>query len=274
MPVIASIDPTYLTMLCDVIGTDNLLNDPELKLLLKACDIDDVSPAISRRRRLFNALFAQQEKDRDADTVSDFLQKTMYHIKHTRGQKAFENCCHELNSVLAYIGYYMNEEGHLAKSDPNQVASLSSQVQERIQVLRKAFNDRNMHADVLGILRPDLLTDSNYFRAVQEAAHVLLVKVKQKAGLASEGPEIAEQAFAMGWHGYPVLAFNGLRTEAEVAEQYGLLCLMKGLFCLFQDEHTRVYRPAWTITEQEAIDILSLISFLNNKVEASVRTPR
>jgi uncharacterized protein (TIGR02391 family) len=270
---IPAIDPTYLTMLCDVIcGADNLLNDSELKLLLKASEIGDVSPTVSRRQRLFNALVTQQDKEKNADSIATFLQKTMYHLQHTKGEKTFENCRQEINSVLAFAGYSMGVEGQLEKFDSNQVPSISSQIDERIEKLRTALQDRKVNADVLRVCRSDLLTDVNYYRVVQEATHILATKVRQKAGLTSDGPEIAEQAFAVGWQGVPILALNGLRSEAEMAEQYGLLCIFKGLLCLFQDERTRAYRPAWTITAQEALDILSLISFLNNKFDQAART--
>jgi uncharacterized protein (TIGR02391 family) len=270
-----SIEPTYLNMLCDVLGNDVLLNDSELKTLLAGSEISDISPAINRRRRIYNALLAQQQKDLSADTVTTFLHKFTYHIQHTRTPAVFANFLQDVNCILGFSGYKLSKEGKLEKvAKPKRKGDGAPHGSESFQALADTLAQTNGHPEVIELCRNSGVAEGNYFKLLQKTANALSEKIRSKAGLSAVGNELADQAFSIGWHGYPILAFNGLRTESEVGEQHALLHLLRGFLLMFVDERTRLAREPFTLSSGDALALLMLCSTLHTKVDESVRTPR
>lgn len=67
----------------------------------------------------------------------------------------------------------------------------------------------------------------------------------------------------------PILAFNSLRTDTEKDEQRGLVNLLKGMFSTFRNVTAHAPKVTWPIDEQDALDLLSLASFLHRRIDAS-----
>ena len=125
----------------------------------------------------------------------------------------------------------------------------------------------------LRFCRAELLQD-NYFHAVLEATKSVADKIRAKTGLTGDGADLVDQALALGKSGMPFLAFNSLRTESEQSEQKGLLNLMKGIFGTFRSPTAHAPRLSWSMTEQDALDLLTMASFLHRRLDSAVRTPR
>jgi uncharacterized protein (TIGR02391 family) len=70
----------------------------------------------------------------------------------------------------------------------------------------------------------------------------------------------------------PLLAFNSLQTESEQSEHAGLMNLVKGLFGAFRNITAHEPKIKWSIPEQDALDMLSLASFLHRRLDQAVRT--
>ena len=82
-----------------------------------------------------------------------------------------------------------------------------------------------------------------------------------------------EEAFGLKQSGYPKLAFNSLRTDTERSEHQGLMNLLKGLFGAFRNVTAHEPKIKWPISEQDAMDILTLASLIHRKLDGAVRTP-
>ncbi|HEY2975864.1 MAG TPA: TIGR02391 family protein [Pyrinomonadaceae bacterium] len=129
--------------------------------------------------------------------------------------------------------------------------------------------DRKVHPDVLRFCRPELLQE-NYFHAVFEATKSVAQKIRDKTGLTGDGAEIVDRAFGVG---NPLLAINTLQTETEQSEQKGFANLLKGVFGTFRNVTGHAPKIFWPISEQDALDILSIISYLHRRLDAAVRVP-
>jgi uncharacterized protein (TIGR02391 family) len=136
--------------------------------------------------------------------------------------------------------------------------------------LRTELDRRGAHPEVLEVCRPELL-QGNYFHAVLEATKSLSEKIRQKSGINGDAGELAARVFSLGKTGIPVLSFNLLKTETERSEQTGLMNLCIGMFGTFR--HTTAYgvRLTWEITEQDALDLRTLVSLLHRRVESARR---
>jgi uncharacterized protein (TIGR02391 family) len=119
---------------------------------------------------------------------------------------------------------------------------------------------------VLRFCRAELL-QKNYFHAVLEAAKSVADKIRAKSGLTSDGADLAKDAFALGKSGRPVLAINSLCTDTEKGEQTGFMNLLIGFFGTFRNPPAHAPKIYWPIDERDALDILSLVSFVHRKLD-------
>lgn len=118
------------------------------------------------------------------------------------------------------------------------------------------------------------MLQENYFHAVLEATKSVAEKIRSKTGLSGDSVGLVDEAFTLGKPGMPFLAFNSLRTDSEQSEQRGLLALMKGMFCTFRNPAAHTPKVSWNMTEQDALDLLTMASFLHRRLDDAVRTPR
>ena len=104
-----------------------------------------------------------------------------------------------------------------------------------------------------------------------EAAKSVANKIRNLSGLTSDGAELATKAFGLGSSGTPVLAINPLLTETEKGEQRGFTNLLIGLFGTFRNPTAHAEKIYWPITEQDAMDILSLVSLVHRKLDSATK---
>jgi uncharacterized protein (TIGR02391 family) len=81
-----------------------------------------------------------------------------------------------------------------------------------------------------------------------------------------------DEAFGIGKKAYAVLAFNSLSTESEHSEHKGLTNLMKGFFGTFRNPTAHAPRIAWKLTEQDALDMMTVASLLHRRLDEAVKT--
>jgi uncharacterized protein (TIGR02391 family) len=123
--------------------------------------------------------------------------------------------------------------------------------------------------DVLCFCRAELV-QRDYFHAVLEASKSVADKIRTLSGLASDGAELVQSAFGQGPVG-PILAINPLSTDTERSEQRGFVNLLVGLFGTFRNPTAHEARIYWPVDEQDALDILSLVSLVHRKLDRAHR---
>ena len=144
------------------------------------------------------------------------------------------------------------------------------QAAERAGKLRSELERRRVHPDVLRFCRAELLQE-NYFHAVLEASKSVAEKVRAKTGLTTDGSQLVDDAFGKK-PTLPLLAFNSLQTDSEWSEHRGLMNIMKGVFSAFRNPTAHEPKVSWHVTEQDALDLLTLASLLHRRLDAAVRT--
>lgn len=271
MAVIPQLDETQLERICDVLGdTSTGLTGSEIGKLLAGLGIADPFPAETKRRRLFKALLQRQQQDRCGNLIIAFIQQAMNPVRYTGNAEYFEQKRGELNAILAFAGYELGEDG---KVRARQAARTLTEAEARADRLRAELRRRNVHADVLRFCRAELV-QGNCFHAVLEAAKSLAEKIRAKSGLSADGTQLVDEAFGLGKAGLPFLAFNNLRSETERSEHTGLMNLMKGVFGTFRNPTAHAPKISWDISEQDALDLLTMLSFLHRRLDSAVPTHR
>jgi uncharacterized protein (TIGR02391 family) len=271
MPVIDSFDSGQLEGICRVLGhTENGLTGSEIEQLLRVNLIPDPQPNLTKWKRLFEAFLASQQRERCGNCVVKFIQAACSPSRYAGQIDKFDARRTELNFVLALCGYELGHDGRLRVVNK---ASTLSEASRRAGRLREELLKRIVHPDVLRFCSAELLQD-NYFHAVLEATKSVADKIRQKSGLQGDGGQLAQEAFGLGKLGMPFLAFNTLRTKTEQDEQAGLTNLMVGMFGAFRNTTGHAPKVSWPVGEQDALDLLTLASFLHRRLDNAVRTPR
>jgi uncharacterized protein (TIGR02391 family) len=267
MPALAKLNETHLEAICAVVGdTAEGLTGSEIGRYLTRCGIEDPWSGATKRHRLFEALRVKQQRDGCANNILAFLQTVMEPVRFRGDPGRFERFRGELNEALAFCGYQVREDGKLA---PVEAARTLDEAQERAGKLRKELLSRRVHRDVLAFCRAELLQE-NYFHAVFEATKSVAQKIRDRTGLTGDGAEIVDQAFGLK---SPLLAINTLRTETEQSEQKGFANLLKGMFGTFRNVTGHAPKVTWPIDEGDALDLLSLVSYLHRRLDAAAVVP-
>jgi len=269
--VIDAFNDNQLERICTVLAdTSTGLTGSEIGKLLRDLNINDPAPSITKRHRLYEALRNKQQQDRCGNNVVALIQGAMDPIRFTDRAAAFESKRQELNQVLAFCGYSLGEDGKIQRQ--TAVRTLT-EAEERAGRLRAELQRRGVHSDVLVFCRSELL-QKNYFHAVFEATKSVADKIRTRTGLLTDGSELVDQAFGCGKTGMPFLAFNSLQTDTERSEHTGMMNLMKGMFGAFRNVTAHAPKVLWPISEQDALDLLTIASLLHRRLDAAARTPR
>jgi uncharacterized protein (TIGR02391 family) len=271
MAAIPVFDEVHLQRICDVLGdTGEGLTGSEIGRLLSQVGIHDPEPSLTKRHRLFAALSARQRVDRCGNLVAAFIRVVMQPVRYTAHAQRFDSRRSVLNEVLAFCGYGVGEDGEIRMLT---AARTLTEAEQRADRLRGELRRRGVHADVLAFCRAELL-QSDYFHAVFEATKSVADKIRSRSGLTGDGAEIVDHAFGCGKAGIPYLAFNSLESDTERSEHTGLMNLMKGMFGAFRNLTAHAPKVSWSITEQDALDLLTIASLLHRRLDAAIRTPR
>lgn len=261
----ASLTPGQLESLCKILAdTTHGLTGTEIGRLLVQAAIRDTDPGMTKWKRLYNALTGRQNKDGNADRVFAFVRLALDPARYVGAQSVFEDRRTALNSVLALCGYEYRPDG---KFGIVSTAATLSEAEARAHRLRAALSARGVHPDVLAACRAELV-QHNAFHAVLEASKSVGEKLRQKASLQSDGAQLVDEALSGD---APRLKINGFASDSEKSEQRGFTNLVKGLFGVFRNPTAHAPRVAWSMTEEDALDLFSLASYIHRRIDRASR---
>ncbi len=250
---------------CKVLGdTDRGLTGPEIGYLIQECRIQDVSPALTKWKRLFNALAEAQNKHQVGNHLIMLINRALDPVRYARERDKFEWRRTELNVVLSFSGYSIREDGRVIRTSKETTLKGA---REKAGVLRSKLEDRNAHDEIYKYCRAELL-DENYFHAVLEAIKGVAQRIRDLSSLTSDGADLVNSAFSVK---SPILAINSLVTETEKSEQKGFGNILIGLFGAIRNPIAHAPKVSWPMTEQDALDVLCLVSFAHRKLDKANR---
>ncbi len=270
MAIIKKFDLASLESICKILGdTADGLTGTEISKYLSECNIKDPQINSTKWKRLYDSLALKQKEDQCANNIIAFIQHVIRPSRHVDNLTWFEQIRMKLNYVLSFEGFEITESGSIKYV--NTVKTFS-EAEERASQLKRILIDRNIHPDVLSFCKAELLVD-NYFHAVFEATKSIAEKIRIKTNLTSDGSELVDHAFSYKGK-IPYLALNNLTTESYESEQKGFMNLLKGVFGTFRNTTAHVPKVTWEINEQDALDILSMISLIHRKLDKAVEAKK
>lgn len=104
---------------------------------------------------------------------------------------------------------------------------------------------------------------NNYFHSVFEANKGLLQRIRELSLYYEDGNRLIEYVFSSN----PVLIINNFQTKSEKDEHTGYCNILKGLCGMFRNPEAHEPKISWNITEQDAIEILAMISYCHRRLD-------
>ena len=238
------------------------LTGAEIAYLLSRVGITDVDPTMTKWKRLFNALVARQNQDHTGDRTLAFINAALSPARYAGNEGLFQLRRRAVNVPLAFYGLEYTEEGKFQRCVR---AATLSEAEARADRLRSALKARSVEAEVLHFCRAELLQD-NYFHAVLEATKSVAATIRARTSLQEDGSELVRNAFGGQ---SPRLRINHFVTPTEEGEHRGFANLLTGFFGTFRNPVAHAPKVEWTVSEQDALDLLSLASYIIRRVNAA-----
>jgi len=255
----------HLEAACKVLAdTSRGLTGSQIGYILADCGLKDVTPQMNKWKRLFNALGKAQNTHKVGNHLIMFITRALDPVSYARNKEDFEWRRSELNVVLAFSGYSIREDGKVVRTAKE---STIKGARARAISLRSSLEDRKAHQEIFKYCRAELV-DENYFHAVLEAIKGVAERIRSISGLTTDGAELVNTAFSVK---SPILAINTLRTETEISEQKGFSNILVGLFGAIRNPTAHAPKIIWPMSEQDALDILSIVSFVHRKLDSAIK---
>ncbi|MGJ8632291.1 MAG: TIGR02391 family protein [Luteolibacter sp.] len=226
--------------------------------------MQDLSGESTKWRRLYSVFLDVQRRDKSANRIIAFVQDLMNPARFVGKTDDFNFKRIELNTVLAFCGLNLSEDGSFKSVDP---ASTLSDAQKRARTLQSQLHGRRIHEQVTKYCRAELMQE-DYFHAVFEASKGLAQRIREMSGVHIDGAKLIDKVFSID---RPILAINSLRSELEQSDHKGFAALLKGCFAGVRNRLAHEPRLLWD-GEHDAADYLSLISLLHRRLDGAVKT--
>lgn len=247
------------------------LSGTEISRLLAMRGIEDINPTANKRTRVWSALMSEQQADQASNCVIRFILDAMDQGRYVQDQARFEALRGGLSEALALVGLKVNDKGQVATAP---AATTLDEVAKLAGRLRTELTRRGIHAQVIHYCEEEILRKS-IFHAVFEATKGLAERLRQLSGSTLDGADLVDHCFSAKVRP-PVICINSFRTESEVSEHKGFVNMLKGVFGTFRNPpaHSPRATAGWTISEPDALDLFSALSFLHRRLDNATITPR
>ena len=262
MASVPRIDQQVIEQAAHVLG--ECATGDEISRIFSDIEVVDDSPETTKWRRINTVLTQRQQRDGNATKFIEFVQKILAPVRFIGHSDVYKERCDGLNQIVAFAGLKFTE-GQFIRVSPTATLTAAEQ---RANSLRSRLRDRNAHAEVLKYCTAELVSN-DAFHAIFEACKGLFERVRQMSGVNLDGNKLVEYAFGGE---KPILALNTLRTQTERDEQSGFQSLLKGCVSACRNPVAHEPRVLWSGTDEDALDLLVLISLLHKRLDRCVRT--
>lgn len=246
--------------ICQVIADTNTgLTGTQIGTYLAQERIKDIDPYNTKWKRLYHAFAFFQNNKNCSNNILSFIKLVLSPSRYVNNKERFDQLRNLTNQQLAFVGFYVKEDGNLKQIDK---ASTIADVQIKADNLKQEIEKRNGHPELIKYCKAELLAN-NYFHAVFEANKGLFARIRELSGLNTDGNALIEEAFSKN----PILIINNYIAPSEKDEHNGFCNLLKGLCGMFRNTEAHEPKISWEITEQDALEILGIISYCHRRLD-------
>jgi uncharacterized protein (TIGR02391 family) len=261
---IPSIQAFHLEAICKSIAdSNNGLTGSEIGHILAQCQIVDTDPTLTKWKRLYNAFVNWQNHNSCSNYILNFLRHALQPSRYIGKEEQFQARRHDINKCLSFIGVEISDRGTLLKTD---TATTLLEAQQRASHYKYKLENRNVHLEVFKYCNSELIVQ-NYFHSIFEAVKSIADRLRAMTGLYADGNALAETAFSTV---KPLIQINFLKDDTDRNEHIGLMNMIKSLFGLIRNPTAHKPKIKFVIEEDEALDIMTIVSFVHKKLDKTV----
>lgn len=264
--------PGVVEAVCKVLAATDWpgLSGTELGRLLAMRGFEDVAPGATKWQRLEAAMQTRQQKDRASNCLIRFITDAMEPSRYVSDPGRFSALRDSLTEALALEGLTITDRGQVGKAA--QAATLD-EVARLAGRLHTELTRRGVHKQVLTYCNEELIRKS-LFHAVFEAVKGLGARLRTLSGSGLDGSDLIDYCFA-GRSAQPVIRINPYASATDRSEHSGFANLVRGIFGTFRNPPAHAARAAaeWTITEADALDLFSMLSFIHRRLDQATVQP-
>ncbi len=253
------LDRAQMEYLARLLGEE--VTGSKLSLLLEQVYLKDTPELSTKWKRIYNAFAEYQNEKQCSNQIMHFIKLIIEPANYLGDLEHYHQLLLDISKVLSFLGYEAHEDG---KIYPCVKANSLSEAEDRANNLLSKLKQRGGHPSVFYYCRAELL-DSNYFHAVFEANKGLFQRIRDLSGLTTDGNTLIEQVFSCN----PILVINNFQSHSEQDEHKGFGNLLKGLCGMFRNPEAHEAKISWNISEQDALDILCMISYCHRRLDKS-----
>lgn len=265
---ISPFDADIIRGVADVLGdTEEGLSGSQIDQVLQQIRVPNVTPKITKRHRIFNALADHQNRHRNGKSLVAFVNKAMAPVRYRNDQALHARRMAELNEVLVYAGLAVNDKGEIVRLKGGAAFTLD-EAARRAGSIRSELRRRGTHRRVLDYCTDELLQKRN-FHAMLEASKSIPARLREMTGAQGDGAGLADAMLAPG--NGPSLAINNATSETDKAEQAGFNNLVKGILGLFRNPTAHDPRLCREITDDELLEALTMMSMVHRRLDTARR---
>ena len=256
--------PNVIEMIAKTIGdTENGLTGTEINRLLLQSNIEDIDANNSKWKRIFNAFAENQNRLKCSNQILKFIANALAPSRYVTQQDKYYKMLKEVNQQLAFVGYELKNDGQYREIN---VAKTIDDIQIKVENLKQKLEERKVHQEIFKYCKVELL-QNNYFHSVLEANKGLFQRIRDLSGISVDGTNLIEQVFSSN----PILIINNYQTSSEKNEHNGFCNLLKGLCSMFRNPTAHEPKIEWEIGEQDALEILGMISYCHRRLDSAQR---
>lgn len=249
-----------LEVISKILGdTNEGLTGSEIQYLLMQSQITDIEPALTKWRRLYSAFANYQNTNQCSNSILNFIALALAPAKYVDCPEVFTEKRNLINQQLSFIGYQFNDNGKF--SEITQATTIS-EAQRKANDLKTKLEQRKTHTDIFKYCKAELLAN-NYFHSVFEANKGLFQRIRDLSLHNDDGNRLIEYVFSST----PILIINNFQSKSEQDEHKGFCNILKGLCGMFRNPEAHEPKISWEITEQDALEILSMISYCHRRLD-------
>lgn len=245
----------------------NSLTNHKINNILSECNIEIIDES-SKARKLYSSFINYKNKNNSSNSIINFIINVLNPVNYLFSENNEQiELLESVNKILITGGLKIDENNNIIKSE--KVSNLN-EIEKRVNSIRKKLKDRNIHSEVLKYCKEDYLR-KDYYDTVFETSKSLVERVRYLSGLYTDGTELFQTAFSRK---NPLIILNQLNTESEINEYNGLKELLLSICHLVRNPAAHTPKINWKMNEEEAIDILTIISFAHNYLDKCYQMPK
>ncbi len=248
-----------LEKLAKIIG-DRYTGTEITELFRKAGFPEIVHDGSTKWRFVYAELENLQKESSGPYNIAKIIEKLCDPQEYFGNANYHKEVLNKVNEILAFCGLIVSTDGTII-SDP----TISPVLKSSQTIAEKNFIDRNYHLEIRKHGQK-LFADEKYFHAVFECCKAFEKAVKEKSKIKKHGTQLMSSALSPKGP----LKLNAQNTETEINEQNGVMHLCMGLTSAIRNTGAHEPELNWPINQDDALDILSLLSFLWRKIDSTI----